>query len=211
MKHKTQNIKRRTWNIEPRGKSALCSMFYGQCPAGFTIIETLAAISILMIAVAGPLTLANRSLSSSIYAKEQLTASLLAQDAAEYIVAARSLNFGNQDTTWLGSLSGCVPTNPCGLDTRKSFDGGDSSGLKRCVAVDNEDCRLTFNPNNSTYGYDALLSGTGIVNSIYTRTIALAEIDEREAKIVITVSWNQGITPRSIVLRTSLFNLFGVI
>src|ERR1035437_9310157 len=53
--------------------------------SGFTLVETLVAIAILMIAIAGPLTVAEKGLSASIYARDQLMASYLAQDAMESI------------------------------------------------------------------------------------------------------------------------------
>ena len=179
--------------------------------SGFTLIETLAAVSILMIAVAGPMTLANRSLSSSIYAKEQLTASLLAQDLAEYVVASRGANTGKADTAWLGNLNQCTVDSPCGLDTLKGFDaGGNSQGLVHCSPPDFESCRLTFNSASGTYGHDQVMSGNGITSSLYVRTFALSSINDEEAQVLITVAWNQASIKRSIILRTSLFNLFKI-
>lgn len=57
---------------------------------GFTLIETLVAVSILMISVAGPLTIAQRSLHAAITARDQVTASFLAQDMMEQIKNDRS-------------------------------------------------------------------------------------------------------------------------
>jgi len=59
---------------------------------GFTLIETLVAVSILMISIAGPLTIAQRSLKASIYAKDQVTASFLAQDMIEQIKRDKGTN-----------------------------------------------------------------------------------------------------------------------
>ena len=53
--------------------------------AGFTLVETLVAIAILMIAIAGPLTVAEKGLSAAIYARDQMMASYLAQDGMEYV------------------------------------------------------------------------------------------------------------------------------
>ena len=56
---------------------------------GFTIVETLVAITILMISIAGPLTIAQKSLNAANQAKDQVTASYLAQDQMELIKNAR--------------------------------------------------------------------------------------------------------------------------
>src|ERR1035437_7381734 len=73
--------------------------------SGFTLVETLVAIAILMIAIAGPLTVAEKGLSASIYARDQLMASYLAQDAMESIkniVDSNELDKANGGTTdWL--------------------------------------------------------------------------------------------------------------
>ncbi len=62
---------------------------------GFTIIETLVAITILMIAVAGPLTIAQKGLTASVYARDQVTASFLAQELMEYNKSQKRLNWSN--------------------------------------------------------------------------------------------------------------------
>lgn len=52
---------------------------------GFTLIETLVAISILMIAIAGPLTVANKAYHTALGTRDQVIATNLAQEAMEYI------------------------------------------------------------------------------------------------------------------------------
>jgi len=51
--------------------------------AGFTLIETLVAIAILMIAIAGPLTVANQALTSALGSRNAMIATYLAQDGME--------------------------------------------------------------------------------------------------------------------------------
>lgn len=60
--------------------------------SGFTIIETLVAITILMVSVAGPLSIATKALSNARYAKDQMIASFLAQESMEYIKNLRDNN-----------------------------------------------------------------------------------------------------------------------
>jgi len=51
----------------------------------FTLIEALVAISILMIAIASPMTLAQKGLSTAVLSKDQMIASFLAQDVIEAV------------------------------------------------------------------------------------------------------------------------------
>jgi prepilin-type N-terminal cleavage/methylation domain-containing protein len=52
---------------------------------GFTLIETMVAIAILLLAVAGPLVVASRAMIAAEIAQDQLTASNLAQEGIEYV------------------------------------------------------------------------------------------------------------------------------
>ncbi|MBU3668980.1 MAG: prepilin-type N-terminal cleavage/methylation domain-containing protein [Candidatus Taylorbacteria bacterium] len=58
----------------------------------FTLIETLVAISILTIALTGPLAVIAQALRSSYFARDQITAYYLAQEAIEYIRNRRDIN-----------------------------------------------------------------------------------------------------------------------
>ena len=53
--------------------------------AGFTLVEALVAISILMVAVASPMVIAQKGLNSANYSRDQMTATFLAEDALEFI------------------------------------------------------------------------------------------------------------------------------
>lgn len=57
---------------------------------GYSLVEVLVAISILLIAIIGPITIAVKSLQSSFYAREETTALFLAQEGVEGIVAIRN-------------------------------------------------------------------------------------------------------------------------
>ena len=132
--------------------------------AGFTLIETMVAITILVVAVSAPLTLAAQSLFAAFYAKDQTTAFYLAQEAIEMVRNQRDDNMlqflNGEGTSWLESIptgenffvdipndtmTTCVGGS-C-LDTKLFHDGtfynhvsGDTSRFGRSVVV-------TQNPN----------------------------------------------------------------
>ena len=54
--------------------------FIDKYKKGFSLIETMVAIAILLIAIVGPMTLASNSLVASAIAKDQFIASFLAQE-----------------------------------------------------------------------------------------------------------------------------------
>src|SRR4051812_13810349 len=59
--------------------------FHVQNPRrAFTLVESMVAISILALAVTGPMIIAQKGIGSAIYAKDQITAFYLAQEAVEY-------------------------------------------------------------------------------------------------------------------------------
>lgn len=60
--------------------------------SGMTLIETLVAISILSLSIVAPMTLTMQSLSAAYFARDQVIASNLAQEAAEAVRARRDAN-----------------------------------------------------------------------------------------------------------------------
>jgi prepilin-type N-terminal cleavage/methylation domain-containing protein len=52
---------------------------------GFTLVETLVAIAILMVAIAGPLTIANQALIAALSSRDAMVATYLAQEGMESI------------------------------------------------------------------------------------------------------------------------------
>ncbi len=95
--------------------------------SGFTLIEALVAISILMIAIASPMTLAQKGLSGAILSKDQMIASFLAQDAIEAVKNIRDqIAVSQVSGDWLAGngnqfLANCIcdPTaSNCNFDVK---------------------------------------------------------------------------------------------
>ncbi len=147
---------------------------------GFTIVETLVAVTILMISIAGPLTIANKSLMAAIYAKDQVTASFLAQDLMEDIknqrdgALAAGTSFGTWVSNYNANVNNCV-VSPCTLGI-SAFDG-------------------TY--VNYTSGIKTKFSRQGVV-TLYNGSIP-------EAAVTVTVQWDG--QKNSVTLTDDLFDV----
>lgn len=172
--------------------------------SGFTLIETLVAISILMVAITGPLVVASQVLNYSYFARDQITAFYLAQDAIEYIHNVRDsnalVNLQNaEQVSWLTNLNSCLVQNGmCRFDSNLSPDA-----LGNIVGCPAEGCApLNYDSSTGLYAY-----GGGDVSK-FTREINIIETDaDREASITVTIKWNTGsLTGKSISVNEHIFN-----
>lgn len=166
--------------------------------AGFTLIEALFGITIIMFALLGPLILIDNSLKATHEIRDQSIASYLAFEAIEAIRNVRDQkaleNPQHLDTVdWLGSMRECVGS-PCWFDVSPpgipvfTACGGACPPLQR---------------SSVGYGY----GGIG-PDSPFTRTVTLDEspaTPHYHATATISVSW-QGITPRSVTYEYHIYN-----
>lgn len=188
---------------------------------GFTIIEALVAISILTIAVTGPLSLASKGLSYSSYAKDEITAFYLANEAIDTIRNIRDTNNNSGAAgadNWLKlDSSGTTLVGGSGKDfyfdvwknppDLKSATHGDGAVLKTCES-------------NELTRFGHVFSWTGLggecdnitEESIFSRTVKITPLPDsaspNEIRVTVTVSWETrtGIQ-RSVVISENLFNL----
>lgn len=82
---------------------------------GFTLIETLVAITILLIGVVTPLQIASNALYSTFHSRDQITAYYLAAEAIEYVKNVRDTKFLSDITSgdtsadgWMVGLEECT-------------------------------------------------------------------------------------------------------
>lgn len=68
----------------------------GNIHQGFTLIETFVAITVLMIAVMGPMTLLSKALQDSAYIRDEIVATFLAQEGVELMIDNRNNESGSQ-------------------------------------------------------------------------------------------------------------------
>ncbi|MEK7566807.1 MAG: prepilin-type N-terminal cleavage/methylation domain-containing protein [Patescibacteria group bacterium] len=155
---------------------------------GFTLLETLVAVSILSLALAGILSLSAIGIHSSSNSANQIKAFFLASEAVEYVRNKRDNNI-LAGSGWLSGLSGCEAG--CSIDAFNDT-------ISVCAGV----CpKIKFNSATNLYGYT---SGT---DSIFTRKLTITQSVAYEIKLSSEISWQQGGISRNFVLEERLFDL----
>lgn len=183
---------------------------------GFTLVETLLAILILAIAIAGPLTIASKGLQLTLIARDQVMAGALAQDALEYVHFIRDTNrLNGQD--WLSGLNGisnnhttdqsggqasCTGGNYCTVDSLADQVTYCGASLAACGSAN-----LYYNSTGGNYTYQS----AGNTRTIFSRTISISTPspggNTSEADVRVVVQWKDvGGFTRSVELRDSLLN-----
>ena len=207
------------WKIPRARAAALASLrkthastnFLRKGAGGFTLIETLVAVSLLSIAIVAPMTLVSKSLATAYYARDQVTAFHLAQEAVETVRHVRDGNilrsvYGNSTDLLSGIL---LPEQ----DERTFFI---STLNDRAVDCDQGICP-PLQVKDNFYGYRCSLptsdcgNGEGWTNSRFTRTVKAETVRRedgvpQEIRITVTVLWQTGsFQSRSVEISENLY------
>jgi len=165
---------------------------------GFTIVETLVAITILMIAIAGPLVAASRSLNAALYSRDQMIGSFLAQEVMEVIKSQRSNVIADDASNWPGGYAACTAASPCEVSATDP-----SLTLQSCsVAGSVAGCILRLGPNG--YSTSGTEDGLTFYRRFYFKSISATPIPEY--KVHVIVGWNQGKIPYELELVSALLS-----
>jgi hypothetical protein len=169
-----------------------------------------------MIAIAGPLSLVQAGLFSSIHQRNQITAIYLAQEALEYIKALRDTNSYVQNSggtrNWLaGPNPDNIPLNTtctssvgCYVDPHGKLpvDNGNvfvqSASISRNLYQNDTPSSGAF-----SYSYD---TSSGRVASPYKRTVKIVLVNADEATVSVTIEWNDNALSRSYTVSENIYN-----
>lgn len=196
---------RRPWSLEraPQARGM----------RGFTLIETLVAIAILTTAIVGPFVAIQSAMNASYVARDQLVATMLAQEGVEYVRSVRDANFMEiiQDPaggrSWLQGLDGTASTVDC-LD--EDPDSGpqlrclvDPFGSPTVALCNSSGAGLCVPLNLSSSGLYTHEAGTA---TRFTRYLEMERISATEVRVRVTVAFSTGHRSYSSVIDEVLYN-----
>lgn len=197
---------------------------------GLTMVESLVAISILTIAVIGPLSIIAQALQTSYYTRDQMTAHYLAQEAVEYVRNMRDRqgilitkdyldnmgndtyvlpNWLNADTSLFGIENVEIPNS--GSAVRYSMTKTNNSGAYKfttCSGSSAIPCPTLKKNQQGIFGYndEALASDSIFTREIYFERGPISGDNIKEIIMTVNVYWKNGSYPAQITIRESLTN-----
>ena len=185
---------------------------------GFTLIETMVAITILVFALVGPFQIAQGVLTSAYTARDELIAASLGQEAIEYVREVRDSNYlynahHGQTLSWLSGFDGNTTYGPdcyqfaCVVDpsqypTTVPFSSGSAVIVKSVKSCNDATCAAYPLYISSANIYNQQTTGTV---SRFTRKVQFTQVSPTETKVTVTVSWT-GHGSYSVVLSENLQN-----
>lgn len=165
---------------------------------GFSLLETLVAVTILVTATMGPLTLASKSIQIASLSRNQTVAYFLAEEAVEHIRNKIDENsFKGND--WLFGLANCLDKKKaCRIDTTVP----PLRGIQKCPGENKGGCpNLLYDDATGLYNHDVG------VESPFKRSLFLTEIEnDREVKLEVRVEWFHRESKREAAVTVHLFN-----
>lgn len=163
---------------------------------GFTLIESIVAIFILLIAIVMPMAVVARALFAANYAQDQITAVYLAQEGVELVRNTRDNNVLSGSALWdQGDLSNCYGASGCYVDAVHSSNMVNVCSGTCPYVQEGVGGGISWYGNNSDWG-----------NTKYIRTIKLSKISDYEIKVNSTVTWATRAAPRTVLVEDVITN-----
>ncbi len=149
----------------------------------FTLVETLVAISIILVATTGPLVHIQNNLINTRYAQDQVIATYLAQEGIETIRALRDGNRISENSSFEG-FDNCNYPNVCTVDA--------APGTLEVCPVGRGEINISFceplryTQSSGLYSYSSSGSETP-----FTRSLTMSAVPNNwdERKLTVTVVW----------------------
>lgn len=184
---------------------------------GFTLIETIVAVTVLVGALTGPMVLAASSIRATRDARNELVATHLAEEGIEILHNVRDNNITNYPSgSWLTSiLPGCDGAG-CVVDV--TAQDGSLVWSNGVVVPCGSDCNTVapvyYNPDTGLYRQSATPLASPWKTTPFKRTISVVGVDDpatplRQARIFVTVTYlGFGGVLKNVTVSDDLYNWF---
>mgnify|MGYP001568025503 CR=1 FL=1 len=182
-----------------RTENSPLTTFASKSGKGFTLVETLLAVSLLCVAITAPMLLTVQALSSAYYARDNVIAYNLAQEGIEIVHALRDnriLEIAQTSGSSSNDLFGDIPVNTA-------------------FAVDGRNDRVYTNNVNPLRDQNGLYTYGGGTPTPFSRTLVACYIQSNgscssnptdEMRVTVTISWRTAsYAPRSFTISENLY------
>lgn len=174
---------------------------------GFTLIETLVATFVLTTAIVGPLSIVAKGVFFANFAKDQITAFYLAQEAIEYVRNKRD-NVTIASRTWSDFKANVGTSNPPGIhDCIVAYNAAGCiiDTKYDTITACSSTCGILKQDSSGLYNY---LDGS---DSPFLRTVKVyyepsGDPNSNELRVEVRMDWQNGTLSKNFVLRESLLN-----
>lgn len=184
---------------------------------GFSLVEMLVAVSLLLMVIVGPMAITAKASKSASFASEQVQAFFLAQEGLELAQALRD-NYllenlatpSQRSSPWgdfiktNGEFGKCYNSAGCGL----VWDSNKTVAVKDCTG-DSNACRLYYHEGGGRAKFN-YVSTHGVMTP-FTRKITLTTLPGNNAvKAVSTITWKTGsiLAEQKVSVETYLYNIY---
>ncbi len=194
-----------------------------QTQSGFSLVEMLVAVSILLLVIVGPMTVTSRAAKSSSFSTEQSQAFFLAQEGLELAQRERDnlllANFlpvgpGHIANPWGifrnnpagGKYANCHAVGGCGLEWNDTAT--DLVLPINCAIVGN--CQLHYDAGAKRSRFTHDDDGGANEKTLFTRKIYFSEADNMKVRVRSVVTWRTGsvVAPQTVETQTYLYNIY---
>jgi len=175
---------------------------------GFTLVECLVAISILMVGILSSFILVTRALFNATVIEQRLTASFLAQEGIELVRNIRDTNFikglKGGGAGWKDKLTnGCYTVEAVPVEGIKfTFI---SSGRCGSIPPISRPLKLKHNIGDNIYGYSS-----GGEETPFYREIEIEGVGSNEIKVVSHLMWKTKNTWFDLQVEDHLYNWLSI-
>lgn len=196
-------------------------MYFQKTEQGFSLVETLVAISILLIVIVGPMTISMRTAKSASFASEQVQAFFLAQEGLElaqkgrddfllrnFLPTANPLYIVNPWARFTSTVAGaafqhCFNAAGCGLQWHATTNGALATPIS-CVTVAN--C-LLYRDNSGRSWFSHTAAGSS--PTLFTRRIYFSNVSDG-VQVRSVVTWRTGslVAEQRVEVDTYLYNIY---